>query len=202
MTTTITIRCHGYKRRVEALTRKPDAALGLIKHALKAGFHADYVLMDSWFTQMPLIRGLAAEGLDTIGMVKEMKQRYMYEGQRLTLSELYRSLPQNKQTSIWSFVIDQSSCGMIVKLVFVQNRNKRREWLAILGTDLALEPNEIVRIYGMRWSIETFFKVTKSYLKLGTEFQGRSFDMLISHTTVVFSRYLVMEFERPSRTLS
>lgn len=48
----------------------------------------------------------------------------------------------------------------------------------------------------MRWNIETFFKVTKSYLKLGTEFQGRSFDMLISHTTVVFSRYLVMEFER------
>lgn len=36
----------------------------------------------------------------------------------------------------------------------------------------------------------------KSYLKLGTEFQGRSFDMLISHTTVVFSRYLMMEFER------
>ena len=49
------------------------------------------------------------------------------------------------------------------------------------------------------WSIETFFKFTKSYLKLGTEFQGRSFDMLISHTTVVFSRYLVMEFERRQR---
>jgi hypothetical protein len=48
----------------------------------------------------------------------------------------------------------------------------------------------------MRWSIEIFFKFTKSYLKLGTEFQGRSFDMLISHTTVVFSRYLVMEYER------
>jgi hypothetical protein len=48
----------------------------------------------------------------------------------------------------------------------------------------------------MRWSIETFFKFTKSYLKLGTEFQGRSFDVLISHTTVVFSRYLVMEWER------
>lgn len=196
MATTITKRCHGYKRRVEALTRKPDAALDLIRRALRAGFHADYVLIDSWFTQMPLIRGLAGEGLDTIGMVKDMKQRYVHEGQRLTLSELYRILPKNKQTSIWSSVVVQTSCGMSVRLVFVQNRNKRREWLAILSTDLALEPNEMVRIYGMRWSIETFFKVTKSYLKLGTEFQGRSFDMLISHTTVVFSRYLAMEFER------
>jgi len=196
MATTITKRCHGYKRRLEALTRKPDAVVGLIQRALHAGFRADYVLMDSWFTQMPLIRQLSAEGLDTIGMVKEIKQRYTYQGQRLTLSELYRILPKNKKSSIWSSVITQTSCGVSVKLVFVQNRNKRRDWLAILSTDLALEPSEIVRIYGMRWSIETFFKVTKSYLKLGTEFQGRSFDMLISHTTVVFSRYLIMEFER------
>ncbi|RKN60358.1 transposase [Paenibacillus ginsengarvi] len=205
MTTVISKRCHGYKRRLEAFTRKPDAVIGLIQRALRTGFHADYVLMDSWFAQMPLIRQLLAEGLDTIGMVKEMKQRYTYQGQRLTLSELYRSLPKNKKSSIWSSVITQTSCGVSVKLVFVQNRNKRREWLAILSTDLGLEPSEIVRIYGMRWSIETFFKVTKSYLKLGTEFQGRSFDMLISHTTVVFSRYLVMEFERrqagDSRTL-
>jgi acyl CoA:acetate/3-ketoacid CoA transferase alpha subunit len=72
----------------------------------------------------------------------------------------------------------------------------RREWLAILTTDLALDNVEIVRVYGMRWSIETFFKMAKSHLKLGTEFQGRSFDMMISHTTIVFSRYLVLEWER------
>lgn len=196
MFSTISKRSNGYKRRMEALTRKPDAVVGLIQRALKAGFRADYVLMDSWFTQVPLIRQLAAEGLATIGMVKEMKQRYLYQGKRLTLSELYRVLPKNKQTAIWSSVIVQTACGLPVKLVFVQNRNKRREWLAILSSDLTLDPNEVVRIYGMRWSIETFFKVTKSYLKLGTEFQGRSFDMLISHTTIVFSRYLVMEYER------
>ncbi|MNC27841.1 hypothetical protein D3C75_760300 [compost metagenome] len=78
----------------------------------------------------------------------------------------------------------------------MQNRNKQREWIVILSSDLTLEFNEIVRIYGIRWSIETFFKVTKSYLKLGTEFQGRSFDMFIIHTTIVFNRYFVMEYER------
>jgi hypothetical protein len=30
-----------------------------------------------------------------------------------------------------------------------------------------LRDEEIVRIYGIRWQIETFFKVTKSYLQLG-----------------------------------
>ncbi|MEK5446682.1 transposase [Paenibacillus sp. FSL R7-0331] len=61
-----------------------------------------------------------------------------------------------------------------MKLIFVRNRNKKREWLAILSTDVTLDAAEIIRIYSIRWSIETFFKVTKSYLKLGTEFHGRS----------------------------
>ena len=87
------------------------------------------------------------------------------------------------------------SSGLQVKLVFVQNRNKKSEWLAILSTDCSLANEEIVRIYGIRWQIETFFKFTKSYLKLVKEFQGRSYDMLISHTTIVFARYLLLTWE-------
>lgn len=48
----------------------------------------------------------------------------------------------------------------------------------------------------MRWSIEVFFKSTKSLLKLGSEFQGQSFDMRISHTSIVFTRYMLLEWER------
>jgi hypothetical protein len=189
-------RSHGYKRRLEALHRKPDAVVDLLKRALTTGFTADYVLMDSWFTQAPLLRQLNEMGLPVIGMVKELKQRYRLNGKLMTLKELYATLPKGKATEILGSVIAETACGLPVKLVFVQNRNKRREWLGIISTDLTVSEEEIVRIYGMRWSIETFFKFTKSYLKLGTEFQSRSFDMLISHTTVVFSRYLVMEYER------
>lgn len=129
-------------------------------------------------------------------MVKEMKQRYLMQGKRMMLREVFKSLPASKAKDIKGSIIVQTACGLPVKLVFVRNRNKKREWLAILSTDVTLDAAEMVRIYGMRWSIETFFKVTKSYLKLGTEFQGRSFDGLISHTTIVFSRYLAMEYER------
>lgn len=196
MTSKISNRSVGYKRRMEAFSRKPDAVVALLDRALHAGFTADYVLMDSWFTQAPLLRQLTGKGLSVIGMVKEMKQRYLVQGQRLTLREVFQSLPKSKNSDIKGSVIVHTTCGLPVKLVFVRNRNKRREWLAILSTDVTLDSAEIVRIYGMRWSIETFFKVTKSYLKLGTEFQGRSFDQLISHTTIVFSRYLAMEYER------
>ncbi len=50
-------------------------------------------------------------------------------------------------------------------------------------------------IYGMRWDIEVFFKTTKSLLNLQKEFQSRSYDALISHTTIVFTRYIVLSWQ-------
>jgi hypothetical protein len=189
-------RTHGYKRRTEALQRKPDTAVQMLQNSLSAGFTADYVLMDSWFTHAPLLRAIDEMGLYTIGMVKDLKQRYVLKGEHLALKDLYAKIPRNPRSEIIGSVVVKTSCGLLVKIVFVRNRNKRRQWLAILSTDCSLEDAEVVRIYGMRWSIETFFKFAKSHLKLGTEFQGRSFDMFISHTTIVFSRYLILEWER------
>ena len=57
----------------------------------------------------------------------------------------------------------------------IRNRNKKSECLYLLSTDTSLKDTEIVRIYGNRWSIECFFKTSKSFLKLGSEFQSRSY---------------------------
>lgn len=62
------------------------------------------------------------------------------------------------------------------------------------NTDCSLSDAEIVRIYGNRWGIECFFKASKSFMKLGTEFQCRSFDAMVSHTTIVFARYILLEW--------
>lgn len=78
----------------------------------------------------------------------------------------------------------------------MRNRNKKSEWLAVLCTDTALCDEEIIRIHGIRWDIETFYKCTKSFLKLAKEFQGRSYDSMISHTTLVFTRYILLEWQR------
>lgn len=57
----------------------------------------------------------------------------------------------------------------------IRNRNKKSECLYLLSTDTSLKDTEIVRIYGNRWSIECFFKASNSFLKLGSEFQSRSY---------------------------
>lgn len=53
-----------------------------------------------------------------------------------------------------------------------------------------------MRIYGNRWSIECFFKASKSFLKLASEFQSRSYGAMVSHTTIVFTRYIILEWLR------
>lgn len=81
-----------------------------------------------------------------------------------------------------------------VKVVFARNRHNKGQWLALLSTDCSLSAEEIIRTYGMRWKIETFFKGVKSRLRLQKKFHGRSYDLMISHTTIVFARYIVLSW--------
>lgn len=168
----------------------------MLIQTLNQGITADYVLMDTWFTHEPMIQSILDEGLDVICMVKQLKQKYAYQGKWYTLKELRTIVPKNSRGNILGSVSVKTKKGIPVKLVFVKNRNNKREWLAILSTDLTLSSEEIVRIYGNRWSIEVFFKSAKSFMKLGKEFQGLSYDMAISHTTIVYCRYILLEWLR------
>jgi hypothetical protein len=189
-------RSNGYKRRIESMQRKSDTAVNLIKNSLNQGIEANYVLMDSWFTHEPLIKSCLDEGIDVIGMVKQMKQKYSFQGKRYDLKELRNLLPKCRKGNIIGSMLVSTKSNILVKLVYVKNRNKKRNWLVILSTDCSLSNEEIVRIYGNRWSIEVFFKSAKSLLKLGSEFQGRSYDMMIAHTTIVMTRFILTEWLR------
>ncbi len=62
-------RSHGYKRRQEAFCTAPQVIAAMLDRALQAGTSASYALMDSWFTQAPLIQEVIRRGLHVIGMV-------------------------------------------------------------------------------------------------------------------------------------
>src|SRR5690625_1608884 len=104
-------------------------------------------------------------------MVKKLKKRYIVDDNRVELDELYRlaTLTDGKKGILRSIHTTQAN-GIPVKVIFVRNRNKRSDWLAILSTDCTLSDHEIIRIYGIRWDIEVFFKMTKSLLKLQKNF--------------------------------
>lgn len=81
------------------------------------------------------------------------------------------------------------------KVVYVRNRNKRKEYLCLICTDTSLDESEIIRNYGKRWDIEVFFKVCKSYLNLSRECNSLSYDAITAHTAVVFTRYMMLSLE-------
>lgn len=140
------------------MLHKAEAAVLLIQRALNAGIRADYVLMDTWFTTEPMLQEVLNTGLDVIGMVKQLKQRYHYNGKFYTLPQLQKFMCTENPKDIFGSLSVTTKCGIPVKIVFVRNRNKRSECLYLLSTDCGLPDSEIVRIYGNRWSIECFFQ--------------------------------------------
>ena len=195
-------RTIGYKRREEALLPSPKVIVSMIDRAIAAGASASYTLMDSWFTHAPLIKEIVDRGLHVIGMVKNDNKRYLVNGSRLSLAELYEAAPrvEGKSSNILRCIRTELAPGIPVLVVFVRHRSKKKEWLAILSTDLTLTVEEVIRIYSIRWDIEVFFKCAKSLLRLQKEFQGLSYDLLVSHTTIVFSRYILLAWQHRQST--
>ena len=191
-------RTNGYKTRMSAIMQKPDAALQMIRAALDAGISARYILMDTWFTNEPFIKNIMAEGHDVIGMLKNNRQMYHYKGKLYNLDALaaYFARMSTPGDIFGSAVVKTRYYNIPVKIVFVRNRNKKSEYIMILSTDCSLSDAEIIRRYGYRWSIECCFKVCKSLLKLGKEFQPINYDTTVSSTALVFTRYIILEWIR------
>lgn len=82
-----------------------------------------------------------------------------------------------------------------VKLVFVRNRNNRQDYLILVSTDINLSEEEIIQTYGKRWNIEVFFKMCKSYLKLGKGSRTMSYDAMTAHVSIVLVRYMLLSLE-------
>lgn len=190
-------RTNGAKARENAIRKKPEAAVALIHNALEAGIEASCVLMDTWFTNEPFIHAVLSEGLDVIGTVKDNKQQYRYSGKLLGLKGLVRYMQIDKTNNILgSVVVYTKKYNIAAKLVFVRNRNKKDEYIVLLSTDCSLSASEIVRRYGNRWPIECCFKACKSLLKLGKEFHGVNYDLTVSSTALVFTRFILLEWIR------
>ena len=90
-------------------------------------------------------------------------------------------------------VKDQESVP--ARVIFVRNKNKRKDYLALITTDMTITEDEVIRIYGKRWDIEVFFKVCKSYLRLSKECNSLSYDAMTAHTVVIFTRYMMLSLE-------
>jgi hypothetical protein len=189
-------RCCGYRRRTEAVSAATKLLEPMVKRAIRAGIIARYILVDSWFAFPSIITSLSAYR-PVICMLKRMPNVfYTFCGRKLNLKALYRTVKKRPgKARIVASVRVTIAPEQVVKIVFVRDRRKN-DWLAILSTDVELADTEIVRIYGKRWDIEVFFKMSKQYLQLEKGVQMRDFDGLIAHTTIALVRYLFLSYRQ------
>ena len=209
-------RSSGFKRRLEAVVDAPSVLLSMLDNARTLIRKGSYIVFDSWFCVPSLIREIAKRHLHVTGRLKNDNTHFLFRrngkdsfvnleqlfGKLAKIPAIARKRQQQMPDILGSFRVclpPVDGCkALAVKIVFVKNRSASdaNPWLAILTTDLELSEEEIVCMYAKRWKIEEFFKVAKSLLKLEKEFQGRSYDMLIAHATLVCTRYIFLELER------
>lgn len=193
-------RTVGYKRRALSMQKGTHVMLELLCAAKKASIPAKYVLFDSWFSSPSTLLAVKKTGYDVIGMIKKTpKMFFRYNGEDMSLISIYNRNKKRRGRSryLLSVMVDVVKDGEIIpaKVVYVRNRNKRKEYLCLISTDTSLAEEEIIRIYGKRWDIEVFFKVCKSYLNLSRECNSLSYDAITAHTAVVFTRYMMLSLE-------
>jgi len=198
-------RSRAYRVRKEAVSKATDVLLIHLKAAIKAKIAARYVLFDSWFAYPATISKIRTLGLHVVTRVKNTPTiKYLVNGAKRTIKEIFDENRRRRGRSRYLLSVPvsiYSTEGGVetthpARLVYIRNRNKRNDWLALLSTDLTLSEEEVIALYGKRWDIEVFFKVCKSFLKLTGEFQQLSYDALIAHTTVVIVRYMILSVEK------
>lgn len=200
------------KIRAQARRKMTDVMVELLRDAVKAGHRAKYVLFDRWFSSPAQIKAIKAmekdkslcggsgAKLDVVAAIKKgSKTQYLFEGKLMTAQQIFRRQRKRRGRSKYLLSVDVDIPGeerIPSRVVCVRHRANKKEWIAILCTDMEKSPEDIIAIYGKRWDIEVFFKACKSFLCLGKECHGLSYDALTAHVAFVFTRYLMLSLAK------
>lgn len=196
------IKSPGNKRAMELDIKKGEVAVSMLRRAVKNGFMASYVLMDSWFVNdymIKSIRSIKKGAMHLLGMCKIDIRKYVSGGkglnarQLITKNERKRSKYSRKYKSTYiSMVVDYK--GEKVRLFFIRYNNATK-WTLLLTTDLTLSFVQAIEIYQIRWTIEVLFKECKQYLRLGAS-QNTDFDGQIADATIVLATHTILSLQK------
>jgi len=198
-------RSTAYRKRMLAQTKATSVALDLLMAAKQAKIKASHVLFDTWFCSPSSLIAIKELGYDVIAMAKKTsKMHFLYKGEMQPLTNIYKQNKRRRGRSKYLLSVEitvvRDGKSIPARVVYVRNRNKRKEYLCLVTTDMAMDENEVIRVYGKRWSIEVFFKVCKSYLKLSKECRSLSYDAMSAHVAIVFTRYMLLSVENRRET--
>lgn len=194
-------RSNGAKQRRLAQMKATEVMLRLLQEAKEAAIPARHVLFDTWFCSPSSLLSIHALGYEVVAMAKKTEKiHYLHEGVMQDVKAIYKEHRKQRGRSKYLLSVEAVVCkgdeSLPVRLVFVRNRNNRKDWLVLVTTDLSLTEEKVIRIYGKRWGIEVFFKICKSYLRLEKDCRALSYDAMTAHVSVVLARYMFLAVEQ------
>ena len=131
-------------------------------NSIISGIPAKDVLFDSWFSFSSTLHAIKALDYDVIGMVKKTpKMFFRYNNEDMPLTTIYRKNKkrQGRSKYLLSVMVEvkKDREAIPAKVVYVRNRNKRKDYLCLISTDISLGEEVIIRIYGKRAGIPRCF---------------------------------------------
>jgi len=190
-------RTSGWHRRKEALHKKTETLIQMIERSWKSGIDASFVLFDSWFAHDDMISKIVNIGYGVICRLKKGNVKYTYQEQQYTLKQLWQKVARKQTVFLSEFQVKAVCLNVTlpktgdVRILFISDGKK--QWHALLSTDLEIEALKILDYYSRRWAIEVFFKDAKQMLRLGKE-QSKTFDAVVASYSIVMLRYLLLVY--------
>jgi len=187
------------RRRQDARKDKNTLTIQMLESIKGTPAQTKHVLFDSWFESPLSLISIKNVGYDVVARAANNENyRYLYNGEMKSIKSIYKTNKKRRGKSRYLLSVDiqvkhKDFVDTIpAKIVYVRDKNDRKKWIAFISTDVSLNEDQIIALYELRWQIEPFFKILKSYFHIEKEFQTRSFDAITAHTCIVMIRYIVM----------
>ena len=194
----------GAERAEEADIKKTTSLMNMLKRALKRGFQADYVLTDSWFCNLELIKLVTSlhkkHNINLLTMARMGATKYkltsnnqFYNAQELLIKFERKAISARSHKS--KYIKVPVTYGDIRINLFFVKMGKCNSWKLLITTDLTMGFQKLMDVYQIRWSIEIFFRESKQYLNLGKS-KSTSFDAQIADATICLVQYTILSFHQ------
>lgn len=181
------------KRYKELNKKKTDLLVQMFLRVVKRKIPVDYILIDTWFTSIGLLKKLRGISSSThiIGMYK-YNSKIEVKSKVKTLSQLKKQKIKPKRCRKFNYYYHHyvSEIDGLKVVVFISKRGKKGKWHTLISTDTTIKFVKAIEVYSIRWSIEVFFKEAKQLFGLG-KCQSTNFDVQIAQITITMVQYLL-----------
>ena len=181
------------KRYNELNKKKTNLLVQMFKRVVKRKIPVDYILMDSWFTSVGLLKKLRdiCSSTHLIGMYK-YNSKIEVKSKITTISQLKKQKLKPKRCRKFKYYYHHYNTEIdgLKVCVYISKRGKSGKWHTLITTDRTLKFVKAIEVYSIRWSIEVFFKEAKQLFGLG-KCQSTNFDVQIAQITILMTQYLL-----------